>query len=109
MEAFLTDLTTGATSALATVPGVTTQIIDVGVVSLTAAYAHAFKITWLATIGFGALSVIAAVFSRDIDDKLSHDVIRRLGHGFVSGKEPSSTSLPEENLPEDAEKPEKFA
>ena len=58
------------------------------------AYAHAFRITWLATLGFGIPSVIAALFLRNIDDKLSHDVVRRLGHGFVPGKaDESSTTV----------------
>lgn len=86
VEAFLTAASTGMASALEKVPGVNAKIIQAGVVALTDAYAHAFKITWLATISFGGLAVIAACASRDIDSKLSHDVIRRLGHGFVPEK-----------------------
>jgi hypothetical protein len=35
-------------------------------------------IVWLATIAFGGLAVISSFFAADLDDKLSHDVIRRL-------------------------------
>ena len=84
--AFLEAAATGQPSAFLKVPGITPKIIEVGVAALTQAYAHAFRVTWLATLGFGIPCVIAAMFSRNIDAKLSHDVIRRLGHGFVPGK-----------------------
>ena len=71
---------------LAQLPGISVAQYDAGVQALTAAYAHAFRVTWLATIGFGGASVLVALFSRSIDDKLSHDVVRRLGHGFVRDK-----------------------
>lgn len=86
VKAFLAAAATGKESAFLAVPGISPEIIEAGVVALTQAYAHAFRITWLATLGFGLLAVIAACFSRNLDDKLSHDVIRRLGHGFVPGK-----------------------
>lgn len=78
---------TGSVAALQKVPGVTSNIIQVGIGSLTTAYAGAFRITWLATIAFGGLAVIAAIASRDIDDRLSHDVIRRLGPAGWLGKQ----------------------
>lgn len=87
IPAFLAAAATGSESAFLKVPGINTKIIEVGVAALEGAYAHAFRITWLATLAFGLLSVLAACFSRNLDDKLTHDVVRRLGHGFVPGKE----------------------
>lgn len=83
---FLKAAGTGDLKAFLQVPGINEKIIEVGVTALTKAYAHAFRVTWLATLGFGIPCVLAALFARDIDDKLSHDVVRRLGHGFVPGK-----------------------
>lgn len=92
VELFIKAAGTGDPKAFLKVPGISEKIIEVGVVALTNAYAHAFRITWLATLGFGIPCVIAALFSRDIDAKLSHDVIRRLGHGFVPGKAKQSST-----------------
>ena len=77
----------GDVQALKTVPGIDKKIIQVGTVAITGAYANAFRITWLATLGFGLLCFLCACGARDIDDRLTHDVIRRLGHGFVREKE----------------------
>lgn len=89
------DLALGDITAVEKIPNITPAIIDAGVAALQGAYAHAFRITWLATIGFGGASVIVALFSRSIDDKLSHDVVRRLGHGFVSEKSKSREGVEE--------------
>ena len=87
VEPYLTAVQAGDVQALKTVPGVTKKIIEIGTVAITGAYANAFRITWLATLGFGLLCFVCACGARDIDDKLTHDVIRRLGHGFVREKE----------------------
>lgn len=79
VEPFILAAESGSLSALEAVPGVTPQVIQTGIVTLTEAFAGAFHITWLATISFGLLSFICACFTREIDGKLSHDVIRRLG------------------------------
>lgn len=88
VEPFLTAVQAQNQAAVAKVPGVSPTIIEVGIATLTQAYANAFKITWLATISFGALSFIAACLSRDIDYKLSHDVIRKLSVGYGKRGEP---------------------
>ncbi|CAK1365717.1 unnamed protein product [Cercospora beticola] len=79
LEAFLTALSTGNTAALQEIPGVTPAAIGAGAAALREAYAKAFKIVWLATLAFGLLAVVASFFTTNIDDRLSHDVIRRLG------------------------------
>ncbi|KAF2168747.1 hypothetical protein M409DRAFT_52771 [Zasmidium cellare ATCC 36951] len=83
VESFLTAVQSMSQAAIERVPGVSPTIVQVGIASLTQAYAQAFKITWLATISFGGCSIIAACLSRDIDDKLSHDVIRKLSVGYT--------------------------
>lgn len=93
IEPFVLAAETGSVAALQKVPGVTPTIIQVGISTLTSAYAGAFRITWLATIAFGGLAVIAAIASRDIDDKLSHDVIRRLGPAGWLGKQDQSGAM----------------
>ncbi len=86
VEPYLAAVSAGDVQALETVPGITKKIIEIGTVAITGAYANAFRITWLATLGFGLLFFVCACGARDIDDKLTHDVIRRLGHGFVREK-----------------------
>ena len=59
-------------------PGISPAILAAGVATFKEAWAKTFKIVWLGTLAFGLLAVIASFFTSDIDDKLSHDVIRRL-------------------------------
>ena len=102
VEPYLAAVQAGDVSALAAVPGITKKIIEVGTVAVTAAYENAFKITWLATLGFGLLCFICACGARDIDEKLTHDVIRRLGVGF--GKEKGTGAHGAEKDMDDAER-----
>ena len=90
VEPYLTAVEAGDVSALETVSGINKKIIEVGTVAITAAYQNAFKLTWLATLGFGLLCFICACGARDIDQKLTRDVIRRLGVGFGKEKDTSA-------------------
>lgn len=72
-------LAKGDTADAAKLPGVTRVILGVAATSFRAAYAESFKVVYLATIAFGALSFIASFFIPNIDDKLTDVVIRRLG------------------------------
>lgn len=92
VEQYLAAVQTQSVAAIERVPGIKPAIIQAGTLALTQAYAQAFKITWLATIAFGACSFIAACLSRDIDAKLSHDVIRRLSVGYGKRKDHSDDS-----------------
>jgi hypothetical protein len=107
VEPYLAAVQAGDVQALETVPGITKRIVEVGTVTITGAYANAFRITWLATLGFGLLCFLCACGARDIDDKLTHDVIRRLGHGFVREKE--IHDCPAEKNVDDAERAERNA
>lgn len=79
IPAFLEELGAGNAAGAAKIQGVTPAILEVAAVSFKEAYARSFKVVYLATIAFGGLSFIASFFVPDIDDKLTSDVIRRLG------------------------------
>ncbi len=78
VEGLLAALASGSTSAIAAVPGVTKKILAVAGVTLKEAYSESFKIVFLATIPFGVVALVAAFFAKDIDSRLTHDVVRRL-------------------------------
>ena len=78
VEELLTSLASGSSSAIAAVPGVTSKIIAVAGATLKQAYFEFFKIVFLATIPFGAIALAASLFSKDIDSRLTHNVVRRL-------------------------------
>ena len=79
VEGLLTALASGSTSAISAVPGVSAHILAVAGTTLKEAYSQSFKIVFLATIPFGVVALVAAFFAKDIDDRLTHDVVRRLG------------------------------
>ena len=79
VEGLLAALASGSTSAISAVPGVTAHILAVAGTTLKEAYSQSFKIVFLATIPFGIVALVAAFFAKDIDDRLTHDVVRRLG------------------------------
>lgn len=78
VEKLLTALASGSSSAIAAVPGVTSQILAVAGTTLKEAYSQSFKIVSLATIPFGAVALAAAFFAKDIDSRLTHNVLCRL-------------------------------
>lgn len=65
-------------SAIERIPGISMSIISIATTGVKQAYSDAFKVVFLASIPFGVCSMIAAFFFVDIDDRLSHDVVRRL-------------------------------
>ena len=78
VESFLTAIASGSTSAISAVPGVTKKILAVAGLKLKEAYSESFKIVFLATIPFGVVALVAAFFAKDIDTRLTHNVVRRL-------------------------------
>lgn len=95
LEAFLTALGTGDQKALLAVPGVTPAIIGTGALTFQEAYAKAFKVVYLASIAFGSLAIIAALFAPNLDKRRNaHDVVRRL-----DGSAALSKKFDEENEP----------
>lgn len=74
----LAALASGSAYALEAIPEISPNIIEVASVGYKEAYSGAFKIVFLASIPFGVCSMIAAFFFVNIDERLSHDVVRRL-------------------------------
>lgn len=101
VEGLLTALSSGSTAAINAVPGVTSQILTVAGTAIKAAYSDAFKIVFLATIPFGIVALIAAFFARDIDSRLTHNVVRRLD---VRGKHADTSALEEKQGSTQSEK-----
>lgn len=79
IKPFVAALAAGDTASLAKIPGVTPTILQTAVATFRDAYARSFKTVYLATIVFGGLSFIASFMVPNIDNKLSNDVVRRLG------------------------------
>ncbi|EED20904.1 siderophore iron transporter, putative [Talaromyces stipitatus ATCC 10500] len=66
------------------VPGITDKISVIVADAIKTAYAHSFRTVFLASIAFGGLAVIAAVFSVPIDSKLNNTVAAKLSGTGVS-------------------------
>lgn len=77
-EQLIAALAGGNTAAANAVPGVNATVLSVGTVALRKASVDAFQVVFLASIAFGGLAFVTACLARDVDDKLSHDIIRRL-------------------------------
>ncbi|OAG42658.1 hypothetical protein AYO21_03243 [Fonsecaea monophora] len=90
---FLTALASGSASAISAVPGVTPSIIASAVTANKAAYAKAFQMVFYSSIPFGVLAVVAACFGPKIEDRLTHDVIRRLEGAHLTDNTTSEESI----------------
>lgn len=93
VEQLLTALSSGSTAAIDAVPGITSKILAIAGTTIKAAYSDSFKIVFLATIPFGVVATIAAFFARDIDSRLTHNVVRRLD---LRGKHAGATPTGDE-------------
>lgn len=88
VEELLEAIASGSVSTLEAVPGVSENIIGVAVASTKLAYTKSFELIFLVSIAFGGAAVIAACFSPKIEDRLTHDVVRRLhAEGLLHYKE----------------------
>ena len=81
VELFLTALSSGNAATIAKVPGVNEKIIGVGATYIKLAYQKAFKIVYLSSLAFGGLAIIAAWWTPSVEDRVSHNVVRRLDGG----------------------------
>ena len=85
VQQFVTAFNSGSASAFLQVPGITNNIIAIGTAAMKQAYSKSFSVVFLASISFGACAIISACFVPNVDDKLSGEVVRRLGaHGLVA-------------------------
>ncbi|KAH0831572.1 hypothetical protein AYO21_01776 [Fonsecaea monophora] len=99
VESFVGALTAGNAAAMSKIPGVTPSIIATAATALKDAYSKSFAMVFLASIAFGGCAIIAALFVPNVDDKMTHEVVRRLeasGLGKFGGKkEKNATSVTE--------------
>lgn len=63
---------------ISTVPGMTDQISAIVVNAVKTAYSRSFQTVFLASIAFGGMAVIAAVFTVPVDDELNNTVAAKL-------------------------------
>ncbi|OJJ98637.1 hypothetical protein ASPACDRAFT_30966, partial [Aspergillus aculeatus ATCC 16872] len=88
----LTDLleavAAGTSAALEAVPGMTTKILAAVADAEKTAYAMSFRTVFCVSIAFGGLSIIASLFSREVDTRLDGGVAAKL-QGKGEGQSPS--------------------
>jgi hypothetical protein len=82
----LTDLFAGITAgSFAKVPGITPTIEEAVGHAVKHAYSMSFRTVFLCTLPFGAIILVAAVISPNVEDYLTDDVARRLQGKSVAG------------------------
>lgn len=59
-------------------PGTTARISDAVARAVPEAYAEAFKTVYLASLGFGAIALVASLFAKDDQEHLSDGVARKM-------------------------------
>ncbi|PYI31179.1 siderophore iron transporter [Aspergillus indologenus CBS 114.80] len=78
----LTDLleavAAGTSAALEAVPGMTTKILAAVADAEKTAYAMSFRTVFCVSIAFGGLSIVASLFSREVDTRLDGGVAAKL-------------------------------
>lgn len=85
-------LTSGSSSAVETVPGITPEISATGVEALKAVYSSAFRLIYLVGMAFGLLACLGVRFATGVDEKLTKQVAVQLdrphlvGHGKSEAK-----------------------
>jgi hypothetical protein len=77
LSALLQSITVGNFSA---VPGISTEIIAATDAAVKDAYTLSFRTVYLCTLPFGALLIIAAIFSPNVEQFLTDEVARKM-HG----------------------------
>lgn len=60
------------------IPGITESIILAGTNAVKTAYSESFRTVFLVSITFGGLSVIAALVSVSVDDRLDNVIAAKL-------------------------------
>lgn len=83
LPALLAGITAGDFSA---VPGINADVIAVTGAAVKDAYALSFRTVYLCTLPFGALLIIAALFSPNVEKYLTDEVARKMHHGKTEEK-----------------------
>jgi len=73
MQRLLSAATLNTASAYRNVPGINAEIIASASMAVKQAYVQAFRLTYLAAIGFGGAAVVAAFFTMDIDTGMKNN------------------------------------
>jgi hypothetical protein len=79
LPALFAGLSTGNFTA---VPGITPLVIEAAVLANKHAYAKSFSIVFLCTIPWGAVMLIAAIFTPNMEPYLTDEVPRKLHDGY---------------------------
>lgn len=80
----LTSLLEGvANGNLSSIPGMSSEILRVVGVAVKDAYARSYQTVYLCTLPFGALLIISALFSPNVEQYLTDEVARKL-HAIAS-------------------------
>lgn len=67
---------------LSSIPGITPEILDAVGAAVKDAYARSYQTVYFCTLPFGALLIISALFSPNVEQYLTDEVARKL-HGNV--------------------------
>lgn len=73
-----------STGSVASVEGVTPEIIEVAGRASSQTYLDSFKLVWYTSIAFGVLTLLAAVFTKDVSPHLSSGASGGSFVGFLS-------------------------
>lgn len=80
VEAFIGAIAAGTTDALQSVPGITDQIITIGVGAYKFANSDAFKTVYLTTIAFSGVAVILTFFAPNTESFMTEKVVATLNN-----------------------------
>lgn len=95
-ESSLTELFAGITAgSFETVPGITPAIQAAVGSAVQQAYAMSFRTVFLCTLPFGAIILVAAIISPNVEDYLTADVARKLQGKHVAGADSSISTANE--------------
>lgn len=89
---FTVALTSGVPPTSETVPGITPDILAVGVEAMKDVYSSGFRLIYLVGMAFGLLACLGVCFVGSVDDKLTKQVAvkvagpRIAGHGKAEAK-----------------------
>jgi hypothetical protein len=74
----ITAFTSGNTTLIESVPGITPDVIAAASTAMKDAYSASFRVVYLASIAFGAFAIFWSFFTTDVDHLMTNDVARKL-------------------------------
>lgn len=93
-------LTSGSPAAIDTVPGITPEIIAIGVDALKGVYSSGFRLIYLVGLAFGLLACLGACFVNSVDHKLTTQVAVKLDRPHIIGHRKSEDRMLENKVSE---------